>query len=95
MSGFSVNTPNINNQLAIPYKKEAVLSSTEFLGKWSEMKDYVRRVNGHGGSYKANKVQRLSEEFPWPEEIPEEPGEDKIKPFKIWMNIINWAYWAM
>ena len=55
------------------------------------MKDYVRRVGGHGGSYKANKVQRLSEEFPWPEEIPEEPGEDKIKPFKIWMNIINWA----
>ena len=39
MSGFSVNTPNINNPLAIPYKKEGVASSREYLGKWNEMKE--------------------------------------------------------
>ena len=39
------------------------------------MKEYVRKVGGHGGAYKANKTQRLSEEFPWPDDVQSlEPG---------------------
>ena len=58
----------------MPFKKDPVKSSGEFLGQWSEMKEYVRKVGGHGGTYKANKTQRLSEEFPWPDIQLSDPG---------------------
>ena len=61
-----VNTPNIN-LLALHFKKVPVKNSKEFLGVWSEAKDYVRKVGGHKGSYQANKAERLSEDFSWPD----------------------------
>jgi hypothetical protein len=42
--------------LALHFKKEPVKNSKEFLGVWSEAKDYVRKVGGHKGSYQANKA---------------------------------------
>ena len=71
---ISVNTPNINSLLALPYKKEPVQSSKEFLGQWTDMKEYIRKVGGRGASYQVNKAQRLSEEFSWPETQSVQPG---------------------
>jgi hypothetical protein len=63
--------------LALPFMKEPVKSSKEFLGVWTDTKAYVRSVSGHGGSYQTNKAQRLSEEFSWPEDPlpPSQSGE--------------------
>lgn len=72
---FSVNTPNINNLIALPFKKRKVGSSQDFRGVWSAKKDYVRSVSGKGGAYQENKSRRRSETFPWPETSSQEPGQ--------------------
>ena len=33
---------------------------------WSNKKEYVRKVTGHGGTYQANKAKRMSDSIPWP-----------------------------
>ena len=73
---FSVNTPNINSLLALPYKKRPIVSSTGFKTVWSEQKEYLRKVTGKGGkgSYQENKERRRSENFPWPESPTSAPG---------------------
>ena len=63
---FSVTTPNINNLLALPFKKRPVINSNKFKAVWTDKKEYVRKVTGHGGSYQVNKAKRMSESFPWP-----------------------------
>ena len=61
-----MTTPNIN-ALALPFKKRLVANSKQFRGIWAQKKEYVGRVGGKGASYHANKYQRRSEEWPWPE----------------------------
>ena len=63
---ISVTTPNINKMIALPFKKRPVSSREQFCGLWSEKKAFVARVGGKGASYKENKAQRRSEEWPWP-----------------------------
>ena len=72
---FTVTTPNINNQLALPYKKRPVKTSSTFKTVWSGQKEYLRKVGGKGGLYKENKEKRKSESFPWPDspDISENP----------------------
>ena len=72
-----VTTPNINNRLALPFKKRFVSSREEFLGVWSEKKDFVARVGGKGSSYQVNKAQRRSEDFPWPPSPQGKPHTDQ------------------
>ena len=36
------------------------------MGLWSKSKDYVKSASGARGQYRANRDQRLSEEFVWP-----------------------------
>ena len=67
MIAFTVTTPNINNQLALPYKKRPVETSSTFKTVWSGQKEYLRKVGGKGGLYKENKEKRKSESFPWPD----------------------------
>lgn len=67
MITFIVTTPNINNQLALPYKKRPVDTSSAFKAVWSTQKEYLRKVGGKGGLYKENKEKRKSESFPWPD----------------------------
>ena len=71
---FAVNTPNINQFLALPFKKRPVQSREQFLGLWTEGKNYVRNVSGAKGAYQANKELRCSEEFQWPVSPQIEPG---------------------
>ena len=73
MIAFTVTTPNINNQLALPYKKRPVETSSTFKTVWSGQKEYLRKVGGKGGLYKENKEKRKSESFPWPDS-PDMPG---------------------
>ena len=73
----AVTTPNIN-QLALPFKKREVKSRQQFLGLWSQSKDYVRRASGARGQYQANKEVRLSEEFPWP--VSPQTGAASVSP---------------
>ena len=61
-----VTTPNINQMLALPFKKEPVESRDKFLGSWSGAKEYVRKSSGGSGTYQENKIKRMSEEFEWP-----------------------------
>ena len=61
-----MTTPNINNLLALPFKRRPIESREEFIPVWSTTKEYVRSVGGQRGSYQANKAERLSEEFSWP-----------------------------
>ena len=72
---FSVTTPNINQLLALPFKKRPVTSREQFLGIWNSSKMYVRTVSGKHGDYQANKALRRSEEFQWPISSPEPGGE--------------------
>ena len=75
----SVNTPNINTLLALPYKKRPVGSSQAFRGVWSAKKEYVRGVSGKGGEYQVNKSRRRSETFPWPESSSQESGKKYVQ----------------
>ena len=76
---YAVTTPNIN-QLALPFKKREVKSRQQFLGLWSQSKDYVRRASGAKGQYQANKEGRLSEEFPWPVSPQTGAGATSVSP---------------
>lgn len=67
MKTIAVTTPNINNQLALPYKKRPVDTSSTFKAVWSGQKEYLRKVGGKGGLYRENKEKRKSESFPWPD----------------------------
>ena len=61
MIAFTVTTPNINNQLALPYKKRPVETSSTFKTVLSGQKVYLRKVGGKGGLYKENKEKRKSD----------------------------------
>ena len=69
-----VNTPNINALLALPFKKRPVESRQQFMGLWTASKDFVRTASGARGQYQANKEQRRSKEFVWPESPQNKPG---------------------
>ena len=69
-----MTTPNINQLLALPFKKREVKNREQFLGIWTANKEYVRKVTGAKGTYQANKALRLSEEFKWPDISPSYPG---------------------
>ena len=58
----------------MPFKKREVKTREQFLGIWTDSKEYVRRVTGAKGTYQANKALRLSEEFRWPDTSPSYPG---------------------
>ena len=76
-----VTTPNINSQLALPYQKPPVNSSTDFKVEWMNKKEYVRKASSKDGMYYENKERRRSEPFPW-------PGGGR---FKCFMFMINFA----
>ena len=61
-----MTTPNINKLISLPFKKRPVSNREQFCGIWLEKKAFVARVGGKGASYKENKAQRRSEEWPWP-----------------------------
>ena len=44
------------------------------MGLWTASKEFVRTASGARGQYKANKEQRRSEEFVWPESPQNESG---------------------
>ena len=69
-----VNTPNINQLLALPFKKRPVESRQQFMGLWTASKDFIGTASGARGQYQANKEQRHSEEFVWPESPQNKPG---------------------
>ena len=70
-----MTTPNINNLIAIPYKKPEVENREEFLEIWKEKKTYVDRAGGGRNiSYQEVRAIRRSEEYPWPEPEPGEGG---------------------
>ena len=77
---FSVNTPKINSQIAMPYSKGLVENSKLFKSVWADKKNYVTRISGRGrgGTYKERKEQRRSEEFPWSSILPIPEEEEGI-----------------
>ena len=75
---FAVTTPNINQILALPFKKRPVESRDEFLGLWTSGRDYVRTVSGKHGAYQENKALRRSEEFKWPNSLPNQPDTGQV-----------------
>ena len=79
-----MTTPNINNKLALPFKKRPVTNREQFRGIWSEKKAYVGRVGGKGASYQENKAERRSMEWPWPVSPQSSPIQ---KVFRMLFNI--------
>ena len=72
----SVNTPEINSNLAIPFKKEPVNDSSKFKEEYSVAKNDLRKTTGGKGkgSYQEEKKRKLSLPFPWPKASASEEG---------------------
>ena len=72
----SVNTPEINSQLAIPFKKQEVQDSSKFKEEYSEAKADLRKTTGGKGkgAYQEEKKRKLSLPFPWPKDSPNSEG---------------------
>ena len=72
----SVNTPEINSNLAIPFKKEPVNDSSKFKEEYSVAKNDLRKTTGGKGkgSYQEEKNRKLSLPFPWPKASASEEG---------------------
>ena len=76
-----MTTPNINNLVALPFKKRPVTNREQFRGIWSEKKAYVGRVGGKGASFQENKAERRSMEWPWPVSAPIQSNPEGISIF--------------
>ena len=77
----SVNTPEINSQLAIPFKKEPVNDSSKFKDEYSEAKkDLWKTTGGKGkGAYQEEKKRKLSLPFPWPKDSGNKEGKERVE----------------
>ena len=62
----SIKTPDINTKLAIPFKKQPVVSRTKFKEEYSDIKSDLRKVSGGLGkeAYHTEKERRKSQPFP-------------------------------
>ena len=72
----SIKTPDINSKLAIPFKKQPVVSRTKFKEEYSDIKSDLRKVSGGLGkeAYHTEKERRKSQPFPWPKASPPPPA---------------------
>ena len=72
----SIKTPDINTKLAIPFKKQPVVSRTKFKEEYSDIKSDLRKVSGGLGkeAYHTEKERRKSQPFPWPKASPPPPA---------------------
>ena len=72
----SVNTPTINSQLALPFKKRPVKDSSQFKKEYVEIKNDLRKVSGSSGkvAYQEEQERRKSLPFNWPNASPDYAG---------------------
>ena len=63
----SINTPDINSKLAIPFKKELVGTREPFKEIYSATRANIKSVSGKLTNYQEEKERRRSLPFYWPE----------------------------
>ena len=64
----SINTPQINSKLALPFMKDPVKSSNKFKQEYEGVKSDLRKISGGLGkvAYQKEKERRKSLPFEWP-----------------------------
>ena len=72
----SIQTPVINSQLAIPFKKKPVKDSSKFRQEYANVKSDMRKTTGGLGkdSYQQEKERKRSLPFQWPDISPDYSG---------------------
>ena len=73
----SVNTPNINSKLAIPFEKTPLKNSSKFKEEYLDVKSGLRKVSGGLGkdAYQKEKERQKSLPFAWPQRSHVEQGQ--------------------